>query len=246
MDAVGELSTSMRLSELVTAEDGDLTWAAIAKYGMRYASLAYEFEGGRRVGGVPAESSEAHAYDGVCSLRVDRILSRRRHQREAVGTVTCVRRAQQQQQQADGTGTAAGSAWLRFAVGEFRLERVPGGGGCDGGGGGGSSSARGKAASVGTKRSAAPSNCELQLLGDDACLCNEVEGQLEESELRLLVRLVSPAGQRVRLAGGHAGGAAEVVTEEGDLLLENRFRPMGGRKALCLMRRVALVDESSD
>ena len=49
-----------------------------------------------------------------------------------------------------------------------------------------------------------------------------------------------------RLAGGHAGGAAEVVTEEGDLLLENRFRPMGGRKALCLMRRVALVDESSD
>ena len=116
---------------------------------------------------------------------------------------------------------AAGSASLRFAVGEFRLERVPGGGGCDGGGGGGSSSARDKTASVGTKRSAAPSSCELQLLGDDACLCNEVEGQLEESELRLLVRLVSPAGQRVRLAGGHAGGAAEVVTEEGDLLLEN-------------------------
>ena len=32
-------------------------WAAIAKsMRMRYASLAYEFEGGRRVGGVPAES----------------------------------------------------------------------------------------------------------------------------------------------------------------------------------------------
>ena len=102
-------------------------------------------------------------------------------------------------------GASSPASLLRFAVGEFRAERARRGGG------------------------GSAEHCELQLLGDDACICNEGEGHLEEEEMRLLVRLVTHT-QRVRLSAG------EVVAREGDLLLENAFRPKGGRPGTCLLR----------
>ena len=58
---------------------------------------------------------------------------------------------------------------MRFAVGEFRLERV-------------TSSSDGAPAASATDEGADAGRCELQLLGDEACLLNEGEGQLEEDE----------------------------------------------------------------
>ena len=51
--------------------------------------------------------------------------------------------------------------------------------------------------------------------------------------LRLLVRLVVRPEQRLRLADG----ATSVAALEGDLVLENAFRPSGSRAGACLLRR---------
>lgn len=134
-------------SELHSVSSAAIVWPRLQAFGAgaSFSSVAY------------SQAGMTRPYSGVCSLRIDRILSRRRHQREIVGNIRCDRPP-------GGAGTSCGAPSMRFAVGEFRLERVTIGGG------------RAPAASAADER------CELQLLGDEACLLNEGEGQLEEDE----------------------------------------------------------------
>ena len=121
------------LSELASVTDADSTWAALAKASRKFRSIACSTS-------VRDRAEHTYSYEGRCHLRVDRILSRRRHQREAVGCVEHV----------PGADHDLPLSSLRFARGEFRFERVMGSEGA-----------------AGDERLEGE-HCELHMLGDDA------------------------------------------------------------------------------
>ena len=193
-------------SRLSSSASADLVWSRVAKAGARFRSVAYSQDDGA-----------ARAYDGVCSLHIGRILSRRRHHREAVGSITCINHGQDSS--IYGMGSVAKLAPLvRFAAGKFRLERVKG-------------DAPTQCGEV-IGRPGSPEHCELHFEDDTAFILNQGEGLLEEDELRLLARVVCRKQHLVL-----SDGVSEVVVEEGDLVLENAFRPKDGRKGACLFRQ---------
>ena len=147
-----------------------------------------------------------------CEFSIHRIVSRRRGHREIVGGI---RTSHDKPRSKGGENPVP-----RFAEGAFVVERSGDSGADD-------DSVLG---------------CVMGLHDSeqgDAMICEEHEGVLEESELRLLPKCVTH-GQRLTLEDDDGSGRTQsLVTQEGDVELTNAFREPGRDLVACLFRRQA-------